>query len=420
MDKLIIQGGKVLRGEIWISGSKNAALPILSASLLSEGLVTIANLPHLQDVTTTIELLGALGVTVSMDEKMRLEVDTSSLNSLTAPYDLVKTMRASILVLGPMLARYGEANVSFPGGCAIGSRPVDLHLRGLEAMGASIEINEGYICARSDGRLKGAHVLMDMVSVGATENLMMAAALAEGTTIIENAAREPEIVDLANCMNAWGADVQGAGSNTITINGVEKLTGGSFKVMPDRIETGTYLAAAAATRGRVRVRQTDPSILEAVLLKLEETGAVITQGEDWIELDMQGKRPLAVNIKTAPYPAFPTDMQAQLTAVNAVAEGTGIITETIFENRLMQVQELNRMGANISVEGNTAVVTGVEKLKGAPVMASDLRASAALVIAGMVAEGETVVDRIYHIDRGYECIDEKLQQLGCKIKRVPG
>ena len=420
MDKLIIQGGKVLRGEIWISGSKNAALPILSASLLSEGLVTIANLPHLQDVTTTIELLGALGVTVSMDEKMRLEVDASSLNSLTAPYDLVKTMRASILVLGPMLARYGEANVSFPGGCAIGSRPVDLHLRGLEAMGASIEINEGYICARSDGRLKGAHILMDMVSVGATENLMMAAALAEGTTIIENAAREPEIVDLANCMNAWGADVQGAGSNTITINGVEKLTGGSFKVMPDRIETGTYLAAAAATRGRVRVRQTDPSILEAVLLKLEETGAVITQGEDWIELDMQGKRPLAVNIKTAPYPAFPTDMQAQLTAVNAVAEGTGIITETIFENRLMQVQELNRMGANISVEGNTAVVTGVEKLKGAPVMASDLRASAALVIAGMVAEGETVVDRIYHIDRGYECIDEKLQQLGCKIKRVPG
>jgi len=420
MDKLIIQGGKVLRGEIWISGSKNAALPILSASLLSEGLVTIANLPHLQDVTTTIELLGALGVTVSMDEKMRLEVDTSSLNSLTAPYDLVKTMRASILVLGPMLARYGEANVSFPGGCAIGSRPVDLHLRGLEAMGASIEINEGYICARSDGRLKGAHILMDMVSVGATENLMMAAALAEGTTIIENAAREPEIVDLANCMNAWGADVQGAGSNTITINGVEKLTGGSFKVMPDRIETGTYLAAAAATRGRVRVRQTDPSILEAVLLKLEETGAVITQGEDWIELDMRGKRPLAVNIKTAPYPAFPTDMQAQLTAVNAVAEGTGIITETIFENRLMQVQELNRMGANISVEGNTAVVTGVEKLKGAPVMASDLRASAALVIAGMVAEGETVVDRIYHIDRGYECIDEKLQQLGCKIKRVPG
>jgi len=420
MDKLIIQGGVVLRGEVWISGSKNAALPILSAALLSEGIVTIANLPHLQDVTTTIELLGALGVTVSIDEKMRLEVDTSTLNSLTAPYELVKTMRASILVLGPMLARYGEANVSFPGGCAIGSRPVDLHLRGLEAMGATIEIDEGYIRARSDGRLKGAHILMDMVSVGATENLMMAAVLAEGTTVIDNAAREPEIVDLAACMNAWGADVQGAGSNTLTINGVEKLAGGFYKVMPDRIETGTYLAAAAATGGKVKTTQTDPATLEAVLLKLEETGAVITQGEDWIELDMQGKRPKAINLKTAPYPAFPTDMQAQLTAVNAVAEGTGMITETIFENRLMQVQELNRMGASIIVEGNTAIVTGVERLKSAPVMASDLRASAALVIAAMVAEGETIVDRIYHIDRGYECIEEKLQQLGCKIKRVPG
>ena len=419
MDKLIIQGGVVLRGEVWISGSKNAALPILSAALLSEGTVTIANLPHLQDVTTTIELLGALGVTVSVDEKMRLEVDTSTLNSLTAPYELVKTMRASILVLGPMLARYGEANVSFPGGCAIGSRPVDLHLRGLEAMGASIQVDDGYIRARCEGRLKGAHILMDMVSVGATENLMMAAALAEGTTVIENAAREPEILDLADCMNAWGADVQGAGSNTLTINGVEKLQGGYYKVMPDRIETGTYLAAAAATGGKVKCTQTDPSALEAVLLKLEETGALISQGNDWIELDMQGKRPKAINLKTAPYPAFPTDMQAQLTAVNTVAEGTGMITETIFENRLMQVQELNRMGASIIVEGNTAIVTGVEKLKSAPVMASDLRASAALVIAGMVAEGETVVDRIYHIDRGYECIEEKLQQLGCKIKRVP-
>ncbi|MCT2531500.1 UDP-N-acetylglucosamine 1-carboxyvinyltransferase [SAR92 clade bacterium H921] len=420
MDKLIIQGGAVLRGEVWISGSKNAALPILSASLLSEGIVTIGNLPHLQDVTTTIELLGTLGITLSIDEKMRLEVDTSTLNSLIAPYDLVKTMRASILVLGPMLARYGEATVSFPGGCAIGSRPVDLHLRGLEAMGATINIDEGYIKARSDGRLKGAHILMDVVSVGATENLMMAAALAEGTTVIENAAREPEIVDLANCMNAWGADVQGAGSNTMIINGVERMGGGYFKVMPDRIETGTYLAAAAATGGKVKTTQTDPSSLGAVLLKLEETGAVITQGEDWIELDMQGRRPRAINLKTAPYPAFPTDMQAQLTAVNAVAEGTGTITETIFENRLMQVQELNRMGASIAVEGNTAIVTGVEVLRGAPVMASDLRASAALVIAGLVAEGETVVDRIYHIDRGYECIEEKLQQLGGKIKRVPG
>ena len=420
MDKLIIQGGAVLRGDVWISGSKNAALPILSATLLSEGLVTIANLPHLQDVTTTIELLGTLGVTVSLDEKRRLEVNTSTLTSLTAPYELVKTIRASILVLGPMLTRYGEANVSFPGGCAIGSRPVDLHLRGLEAMGATIEIEDGYIKARSDGRLKGAHILMDVVSVGATENIMMAAALALGATVIENAAREPEIIDLAECMNTWGADVQGAGSNTITINGVNKMHGGYYKVMPDRIETGTYLAAAAATGGKVRTTQTDPSTMGAVLLKLEETGAIITQGDDWIELDMQGKRPKAISLTTAPYPAFPTDMQAQLTAVNAVADGVGTITETIFENRLMQVQELNRMGANIVVQGNTAVVTGVDKLKGAPVMASDLRASAALVIAGLVAGGETAVDRIYHIDLGYECIEEKLQLLGGKIKRVPG
>ena len=329
-------------------------------------------------------------------------------------------MRASILVLGPLLARYGEANVSFPGGCAIGSRPVDLHLRGLEAMGATIEIEDGYIKARSDGRLVGCHILMDIVSVGATENLMMAAALADGQTVIENAAREPEIVDLANCLNAWGADVQGAGSNRLVINGVEAIEGGHFTVMPDRIETGTYLAAAVATRGRVKVTQTDPSSLEAVLLKLQETGAIITQGEDWIELDMKGKRPKAVSLRTAPYPAFPTDMQAQLTAINAVADGTGVVVETIFENRLMQVQELNRMGAVISVEANTAVVTGVERLKAAPVMASDLRASAALVIAALVADGETVVDRIYHIDRGYECIEEKLHLLGAKIKRVPG
>jgi len=419
MDKLIIQGGAELRGEVWISGSKNAALPILFAALLTERRVNIANLPHLHDVTTTIELLGALGVTVSVDEKMHLAVETQTLTAVTAPYELVKTMRASILVLGPLLARYGEANVSFPGGCAIGSRPVDLHLKGLEAMGAEIEVDQGYIKARSAGRLKGAHILMDIVSVGATENLMMAAALAEGTTVIENAAREPEIVDLANCMNAWGAKVHGAGSNTLTIQGVEKMLGGDYTVMPDRIETGTYLAAAAATGGRVKVTKTDPSALEAVLLKLKEVGAVITQGDDWIELDMQGRRPTAVNLKTAPYPGFPTDMQAQLTAVNAVSQGCGRVTETIFENRLMQVQELNRMGANIAVEGNTAVVTGVDELKGAPVMASDLRASAALVIAGLVASGETVVDRIYHIDRGYECIEEKLQQLGAKIRRVP-
>jgi UDP-N-acetylglucosamine 1-carboxyvinyltransferase len=419
MDKLIIEGGTQLQGEIWISGSKNAALPILFATLLTENKVTVGNLPHLQDITTTIALLGALGVKISIDDGMQISIEAGTLNSLIAPYDLVKTMRASILVLGPLLAKHGEANVSFPGGCAIGSRPVDLHLKGLEAMGAEIEVNQGYIKARSNGRLKGAHILMDTVSVGATENLMMAAALAEGTTVIENAAREPEIVDLAQCMNAWGAKVEGYGTDTLTIHGVESMSGGEYTVMPDRIETGTFLAAAAATCGKVRVTKADPASLEAVLLKLKETGAVITQGEDWIELDMQGKRPKAVNIKTAPHPGFPTDMQAQLSVVNAVAEGSGRITETIFENRHMQVQELNRMGANIAVEGNTAVVSGVEGLTGAPVIASDLRASAALVIAGMVASGETAVDHIYHIDRGYECIEEKLSQLGARIRRVP-
>jgi UDP-N-acetylglucosamine 1-carboxyvinyltransferase len=327
-------------------------------------------------------------------------------------------MRASILVLGPLLAKYGEANVSFPGGCAIGSRPVDLHLKGLEAMGAEIEVEQGYIKARSNGRLKGAHILMDVVSVGATENLMMAAALAEGTTVIENAAREPEIVDLARCMNTLGARVEGYGTNTLTIHGVENMTGGEYSIMPDRIETGTFLAAAAATGGKIKVTKADPTSLEAVILKLMETGAEITQGDDWIELDMKGKRPKAINLKTAPYPGFPTDMQAQLSVVNAIATGTGRITETIFENRHMQAQELNRMGANIAVEGNTAVVTGVDRLNGAPVMSSDLRASAALVIAGMVASGETAVDRVYHIDRGYECIEEKLTQVGAKIRRV--
>ncbi|HAZ81061.1 MAG TPA: UDP-N-acetylglucosamine 1-carboxyvinyltransferase [Porticoccaceae bacterium] len=420
MDKLIIQGGGPLNGEVWISGSKNAALPILSAALLCSDGVKISNLPHLQDITTTIELLGSLGVTLSIDEKMSLDIDNSTLNSVTAPYDLVKTMRASILVLGPLLSRYSKANVSFPGGCAIGSRPVDIHLRGLELMGAVIEVDKGYINASCKGRLKGARIFMDTVSVGATENLMMAAVLAEGTTVLENAAREPEIVDLANALNAWGANVKGAGTDTVTVKGIKRLSGGTFRVMPDRIETGTYLAAAAATGGRVKVNNTCPETLEAVLHKLEETGALITVGDDWIELDMQGLRPKAISLKTAPYPGFPTDMQAQLTAVNAVSEGLGIITETIFENRLMQVQELNRMGANIVVEGNSAIVTGVEKLTGAQVMASDLRASAALVIAGMVAEGETIVDRIYHIDRGYECIEDKLRLLGANIRRVPG
>ena len=418
MDKLEIVGGEALLGEVWISGSKNAALPILVASLLCENLATINNVPHLQDVTTTIELLGTLGVDVSINENMGVEINSSMVNSVTAPYDLVKTMRASILVLGPLLSRYGEANVSFPGGCAIGSRPVDLHLRGLEAMGAKIDIDAGYIKACCKGRLRGASILLELVSVGATENLMMAATLAEGTTIIENAAREPEIVDLANCLKSWGADISGAGTSTVVIHGVTALLGGAYDVMPDRIETGTFLAAAAATRGKIKVKKTDPLLLEAVLKKLQDAGARISLGDDWIELDMEGKRPKAVSLKTAPYPAFPTDMQAQLTVVNSVAEGSGVITETIFENRLMQVQELNRMGAKILIEGNSAIVTGVETLKSAQVMASDLRASAALVIAGMAADGKTVIDRIYHIDRGYECIEEKLRQLGAQIRRI--
>ena len=418
MDKLEIIGGEALLGEVWISGSKNAALPILAASLLCENLATINNVPHLQDVTTTIELLGTLGVDLSINENMGIEINSSTVKSVTAPYDLVKTMRASILVLGPLLSRYGEANVSFPGGCAIGSRPVDLHLRGLEAMGAKIDIDGGYITAYCKGRLRGARILLELVSVGATENLMMAATLAEGTTIIENAAREPEIVDLANCLKSWGADISGAGTSTVVIHGVTALLGGAYDVMPDRIETGTFLAAAAATRGKIKVKKTDPLLLEAVLKKLQDAGAKISFGDDWIELDMEGKRPKAVSLKTAPYPAFPTDMQAQLTVVNSVAEGSGVITETIFENRLMQVQELNRMGANILIEGNSAIVTGVETLKSAQVMASDLRASAALVIAGMAANGKTVIDRIYHIDRGYECIEEKLRQLGAQIRRI--
>lgn len=418
MDKLEIIGGEALLGEVWISGSKNAALPILAASLLCENLATINNVPHLQDVTTTIELLGTLGVDLSINENMGVEINSSTVKSVTAPYDLVKTMRASILVLGPLLSRYGEANVSFPGGCAIGSRPVDLHLRGLEAMGAKIDIDGGYITAYCKGRLRGARILLELVSVGATENLMMAATLAEGTTIIENAAREPEIVDLANCLKSWGADISGAGTSTVIIHGVTALLGGAYDVMPDRIETGTFLAAAAATRGKIKVKKTDPLLLETVLKKLQDAGARISLGDDWIELDMEGKRPKAVSLKTAPYPGFPTDMQAQLTVVNSVAEGSGVITETIFENRLMQVQELNRMGAKILIEGNSAIVTGVETLKSAQVMASDLRASAALVIAGMAANGKTVIDRIYHIDRGYECIEEKLRQLGAQIRRI--
>lgn len=418
MDKLLISGKSTLNGEINISGAKNAALPILMSTLLVDGIASIGNVPHLNDVTTTMELISRMGVQLTIDEKLNIEVDTKSIHNYDAPYELVKTMRASILVLGPLLARYGSAKVSLPGGCAIGSRPVNLHIAGLEAMGAQIEVKNGYIEGTVKDRLHGAHILMDMISVTGTENLLMAATLAKGTTIIENAAREPEVVDLANCLNSMGAKVSGAGTAVITIEGVEKLSGGSYNVMPDRIETGTYLVGAAMTRGHIKVKKTRSDILEAVLLKLEEAGAHITTGDGWIELDMKGQRPKSVDITTAPFPGFPTDMQAQFTALNSVAEGTGAITETIFENRFMHVSELQRMGANIKMQGNTVIVTGVESLSGASVMATDLRASASLVLAGLVANNETYVDRIYHIDRGYETIEEKLQLLGAKIKRV--
>ena len=420
MDKLLIKGPSTLKGEIRISGAKNSALPILAATILCKEPVKISNLPHLHDVTTMIELLVALGIDVVIDEKLGIEAHAANMTSFIAPYELVKTMRASILVLGPLLGHFGEAHVSFPGGCAIGSRPVDQHLRALEAMGAKFEIDDGFIHASSDGRLKGARFVFDVVTVGGTENAVMAAVLADGTSILENSAREPEIVDLCNCLVAFGAKITGIGSDRIVIEGVEELTGGEFAVMPDRIETGTYLVAAAASGGQIKLKDTDPATLDAVLAKLEEAGADIKCGDDWISLDMHGKRPLPVNIKTAPYPGFPTDMQAQFTAMNAVADGVSTVVETIFENRLIQAHEMNRMGANIKVEGNTAIVTGIETLKAAPVMASDLRASASLVIAAMIADGETIIDRIYHIDRGYECIEEKLQLLGANIRRVPG
>ena len=419
MDKLIIEGGVRLEGEIRIAGAKNSALPILAATLLTSDKVTICNLPHLFDITTMLELLGCMGVQPVIDEKLNVEVDSSTITDLSAPYELVKTMRASILVLGPLLAKHKRAEVALPGGCAIGSRPVNLHITALEAMGADIVVEDGYIKASVKDRLKGAHIFMDMVTVTGTENVMMAACLADGQTIIENAAREPEVVDLALCLIAMGADISGHGTDTIVINGVSDLHGCTYSVMPDRIETGTYLIAAAATRGKIKVKDTRPDILEAVLLKLEQAGADVQVGEDWISLDMHGKQPKAVSVRTAPYPAFPTDMQAQFTALNSVASGSGSITETVFENRFMHVHEMNRMGAIIRVEGNTVIVEGSETLKGAPVMATDLRASASLIIAGLVASGETVVDRIYHIDRGYECIEEKLQLLGAKIRRIP-
>jgi UDP-N-acetylglucosamine 1-carboxyvinyltransferase len=420
MDKLIITGGNRLEGDVRISGAKNSALPILAATLLADEPVTVSNLPHLHDITTMLELLRQMGVELTIDEKLNVEIDTRTLTSTIAPYELVKTMRASILVLGPLLAHFGHAEVSLPGGCAIGSRPVDLHLKGLEALGAEITVEEGFIRATCDGRLKGGRVFFDIVTVTGTENILMAAALAEGQSIIENAAREPEIVDLAEFLIAMGADISGHGTDTIIVNGVASLKSCTYSVVADRIETGTYLVAAAATRGRVKVKNTRPDILDAVLQKLQEAGAEIECGPDWISLDMKGKRPKAVNITTAPYPAFPTDMQAQFAALNIIAEGVGVIKETVFENRFMHMQEMLRMGAKITIDGNTAIIEGREVLTGAPVMATDLRASASLVIAAMVATGDTVIDRIYHIDRGYECIEEKMQLLGAKIRRVPG
>ena len=418
LNKLLIQGGTRLDGEIRISGAKNAVLPILAGTLLADGPAIIENVPHLHDVTTTVELLGCMGVQVVIDEKLSIEVDCSTIENQVAPYHLVKTMRSSILVLGPLLARYGQAEVSLPGGCAIGSRPVNLHIKGLQDMGADVDVQNGYIHARAE-RLKGARLVMDIVTVTGTENLMMAATLADGVTVIENAAREPEVIDLANFLNAMGAKISGAGTDTISIEGVEKLTGTRYRVLPDRIETGTYLVAAAISGGRIKVKDTDPKLLDAVIDKLREAGADITCGDDWIELDMHGKRPRAVNVRTAPFPAFPTDMQAQFAALNTIAEGTSTIVETVFENRFMHVQELQRMGADIEVEGNTAIVRGVKKLTAAPVMATDLRASASLIMAGLIAEGETEVQRIYHIDRGYEIIEEKLSQLGANIRRIP-
>ena len=419
MEKLKINGGRPLSGEVRIAGAKNAALPILAATLLADGPMTLGNIPHLRDITTTIGLLGCMGANITMDERMRIRVDSSGITDFNAPYELVRTMRASILVLGPLLARFGQAIISLPGGCAIGSRPVNLHIEGLRAMGASLELENGYIRATAK-RLKGARLVMDMVTVTGTENLMMAAALADGETLLENAAREPEVVDLANCLNQMGAKITGAGTDSITIQGVERLSGIHYQVLPDRIETGTYLVAAAITRGSIMIRDTRPDLLDSVLQKLRDCGAEINTGKDWISLDMKGKRPKAVDVYTAPYPAFPTDMQAQFVALNAVAEGVGTVTETVFENRFMHVQEMQRMGAKIRLEGNTAICEGVKSLAGAPVMATDLRASASLVLAALAANGETVVDRIYHIDRGYENIEEKLVGLGARIHRVSG
>jgi UDP-N-acetylglucosamine 1-carboxyvinyltransferase len=425
MQKIVVEGGVPLHGEVQISGAKNAVLPILCATLLADEPVAISNVPHLHDVVTTAKLLAGLGAGITIDQgtigkgsESGIVVDPRSVNSHVAPYELVKTMRASVLVLGPLLARHGAAEVSLPGGCAIGSRPVDQHLKGMQALGAQISVDHGFIHATTNGRLKGGRVVFDMVSVGATENVLMAACLARGTSVLENAAMEPEIVDLADCLVAMGADIEGAGSGRIVVRGVERLHGGSHSVLPDRIETGTFLIAAAMTGGRVTTRRARPDTLDAVLDKLREAGAELDCVDDRITLDMHGRRPKAVNLTTAPHPAFPTDMQAQFMAMNCIADGVGVINETIFENRFMHVQELQRLGADIRVEGHTAIVRGVSQLSGAPVMATDLRASASLILAGLVAEGETIIDRIYHLDRGYENIEEKLSGLGAKIRRV--
>ena len=417
-DKLLIKGGCELHGEIYASGSKNSALPILAASLLADTPLKVGNLPHLNDVTTMLELLGSMGVDVMLSDNMEVQVDTSSIDNLNARYELVKTMRASILVLGPLLAKFQKAIVALPGGCAIGSRPVNLHIDAMRAMGADINIEDGNIVASVDGRLKGAKIMFEPVSVTGTENVIMAACLAEGTTVIENAAREPEVIDLANCLIGMGAQIEGAGSDVITVNGVDRLNGTTFSVMPDRVEVGTYLTAVAMAGGKVKIKQAKPEYLSSVITKLESAGAFFILEDDSVEISMKKRKPNAVSLTTGPYPSFPTDMQAQFVSLNSIAEGNSTVTETVFENRFMHVQEIARMGGNISLKGNTAVIEGIEKLKGAPVMATDLRASASLVLAGLVAEGSTIIDRIYHIDRGYECIEEKLRQLGAQIRRI--
>ena len=418
MDKLLIRGGSKLFGEIYASGAKNSALPILAASLLADTPLRVGNLPHLNDVTTMLELLGSMGVDVMLSDEMEVQVDTSNIKNLNARYELVKTMRASILVLGPLLAKFQRATVALPGGCAIGSRPVNLHIDAMRAMGAEISIEDGNIKARVEGRLRGAKIIFEPVSVTATENVIMAASLADGETIIQNAAREPEVLDLANCLIKMGANIEGAGTDQIIIQGVENLNGATFSVMPDRVEVGTYLTAAAMTGGKVKIKEAKPEYISSVISKLEQTGATVSLGEDWVQIEMNNEKPEAISLTTGPYPSFPTDMQAQFVSLNAIAKGNSTVTETVFENRFMHVQEIARMGGRISLKGNTAVIEGIGSLKGAPVMATDLRASASLVLAGLVANGSTIIDRIYHIDRGYERIEEKLKILGADIERI--